>query len=198
MNIEQMSRRCPTAVVVGHTMLENWKLVFNGVATVERSKGDSVPVVVWDIKPKDEAALDIYEGYPQMYRKEVRRIKLDGKLVNAMIYVMNCGRLSPPSEGYYQTILSGYKSAGFDTKILEHAAEQAGRKPITEVAEVDTTILEQIMAVRATGEANMLDTNAVMYIANREEFYELVVFIMDHKRAYVNFILYGDVRGRDV
>jgi len=180
-------------------MLENWKLVFNGVATVERSKGGIVPVVVWDIKPKDEVALDIYEGWPRMYRKEVRRVKLNGKVVNAMIYIMNDVRgYHPPSEGYYQTILSGYKSAGFDTKILEQAAEQAGRKPIAEAAEVDATIREQIMVVRATGEANMLDTNAVMYIANREEFYELVVFIMDHKRAYVNFILYGDVRGRDV
>jgi gamma-glutamylcyclotransferase (GGCT)/AIG2-like uncharacterized protein YtfP len=195
MNIEQMSRRCPTAIVVGHTMLENWKLVFNGVATVERSKGDSVPVVVWDIQPKDEKELDIYEGWPRLYRKEVRRIRLDGKLINAMIYIMNHGRLSPPSEGYYQTILSGYKSAGFCTKILEHAAEQAGRKSI---AEIDTTIRNQIMAVRATGEANMLDINTVMRIADREGYFDLVVFIIDHKREYVNFILHGDVRGRSV
>jgi len=129
MNIEQMARRCPTAVVVGHAMLENWRLIFNGVASVERSKGDSVPVVVWEIQPKDEKALDIYEGWPRLYRKEVRRIRLDGRLVNAMIYIMNNVRhYSPPNESYYNTILSGYISAGFDSAILQDAAEKAGRK----------------------------------------------------------------------
>ena len=127
MNLAQMARRCPTAVVVGHTMLENWKLIFNGVASVERSKGDGVPVVVWDIQPKDEVALDVYEGWPRLYRKEVRRLRLDGKLVNAMIYIMNNVRsYSPPIDCYYNTILEGYVSAGFDTKILESAAEQSG------------------------------------------------------------------------
>ncbi|MCL2853837.1 MAG: gamma-glutamylcyclotransferase [Defluviitaleaceae bacterium] len=129
MNLEQMARRCPTAVVVGHTMLENWKLVFNGVASVERSKGDRVPVVVWDIKPDDEAALDLYEGWPRLYRKETRRIRLDGKLANAMIYIMNnVRRYAPPSAGYYNVILEGYKSAGFDTKTLCKAAGRTERK----------------------------------------------------------------------
>lgn len=132
MNLEQMARRCPTAKVVGHTMLENWRLIFNGVASVERSKGGSVPVVVWDIKPSDEAALDVYEGWPRLYRKEMRRIELDGKRINAMIYIMNNVRHhSQPHESYYNTIREGYISAGFDTKILEMAAEQSGRKSET-------------------------------------------------------------------
>lgn len=135
MNLEQMSRRCSSAVVVGHTMLENWRLVFNGVASIEKSKGDSVPVVVWEIQPNDEAALDVYEGWPRLYRKEVRRVKLDGKLVNAMVYIMNNVRsYSSPGDSYYNTIEEGYISAGFDTKILELAAEQSGRKGIRKVA----------------------------------------------------------------
>ena len=129
MNLEQMARRCPTAVVVGHAMLENWKLVFNGVASVERSKGDRVPVVVWDIKPDDEAALDLYEGWPRLYRKETRRIRLNGKLANAMIYIMNNVKgYLPPNTGYYNVILEGYKSAGFDTEILREAASRTERK----------------------------------------------------------------------
>ena len=60
LNLEQMSRRCPTAEVVGTTILNNWRLMFRGVATVERCKGGKVPVLVWNIQPKDEAALDIY------------------------------------------------------------------------------------------------------------------------------------------
>lgn len=54
------------------------------------------------------------------------------------------------------------------------------------------TVKEQIMAVRETGEANMLDTNAVQYIADREGFYELVIFIEEHKSEYIQFIFTGD------
>ena len=50
------------------------------------------------------------------------------------------------------------------------------------------TIKQQIMDVRATGEANMLDTRMVQYIANREGFYELVIYIEDHRKEYVHFI----------
>lgn len=56
-------------------------------------------------------------------------------------------------------------------------------------------VREQILAVRDTGETNMLDTHMVQVIANRLGYFELVCFIEDHKRDYVNFIFYGD--GRD-
>lgn len=54
------------------------------------------------------------------------------------------------------------------------------------------TVKEQIMAVRETGEANMLDTNTVQYIADRKGFYELVIFIEEHKSGYIQFIFTGD------
>lgn len=53
------------------------------------------------------------------------------------------------------------------------------------------TIRKQILAVRATGETNMLDVNAVQVIANREHFYELVIYLEDHRKEYANFILTG-------
>lgn len=56
---------------------------------------------------------------------------------------------------------------------------------------MNEVIKEQILAVRDTGEANMLDTRKVQVIANREGFYELVVYLEEHKREYANFILTG-------
>ena len=53
------------------------------------------------------------------------------------------------------------------------------------------TIRKQILAVRATGETNMLDTRMVQVIANRMGFYELVVYLEEHKREYANFIFTG-------
>ncbi len=57
---------------------------------------------------------------------------------------------------------------------------------------MNARIKEQILAIRDSGETNMLDTKAVQYIANRENFFELVIFIEDHRKEYVNFIFYGD------
>jgi len=60
---------------------------------------------------------------------------------------------------------------------------------------VSETVKAQILAVRATGEANMFDTNAVQRTANNMEFYELVCFIEDDRKAYSQFILNGKREG---
>ena len=53
-------------------------------------------------------------------------------------------------------------------------------------------IKSQILAIRDSGETNMLDVNAVQYIANREGYYELVVYIEENRRKYFNFIMTGE------
>ena len=57
---------------------------------------------------------------------------------------------------------------------------------------MNVAIKTQIMAVRATGETNMLDTRMVQAIANRMGFFELVIYLEEHKTEYVNFILTGN------
>ena len=53
-------------------------------------------------------------------------------------------------------------------------------------------VREQILAVRATGRTNMFDTNAVQVIADEMHFYDLVVFIEEHRDKYAHFILTGE------
>ena len=52
-------------------------------------------------------------------------------------------------------------------------------------------IKEQILAIRATALTNMFDTIMVQRLANEMNFYELVIFIEEHRKEYVNFILTG-------
>lgn len=56
---------------------------------------------------------------------------------------------------------------------------------------MDEVVREQIMAIRDSGEANMLDSRTVQRIANREGFYELVIYLEEHRQEYANFILTG-------
>jgi gamma-glutamylcyclotransferase (GGCT)/AIG2-like uncharacterized protein YtfP len=191
LNLRQMAYRCPTARVAGTAVMRNWRLVFNGVATIERYYGGRVPVLVWELQPQDEAALDAYEGWPRLYRKESVRVRLSGKQVRAFVYIMNGGRRSQPGFAYYNTIRAGYESAGFDINILRDAALESGEKG---GKPMNSTIREQILAIRDIGETNMFDMITVQRIAMREEFYELVCYLEDHKREYSRFILTGETR----
>lgn len=58
---------------------------------------------------------------------------------------------------------------------------------------MNETIKKQILGIRDTGLTNMFDTNMVQRLAYERNFYELVVFIEEHRKEYVHFILYGEV-----
>ena len=49
----------------------------------------------------------------------------------------------------------------------------------------------QILQIRKSGLTNMIDTITVQRIANEMHFYELVVFIEEHRKEYIQFILTG-------
>ena len=53
-------------------------------------------------------------------------------------------------------------------------------------------VKEQILAIRDTGLTNMFDVRTVQRIANGREFYELVVYLEEHRREYAHFILTGE------
>lgn len=136
LHIGQMAYRCPDAKVIGTGYLENYELFFagwpnHGVATVMQSEGHKVPVALWAISERDERNLDIYEGWPHLYRKEDIEVTMDdGTKLTGMVYIMNHEYRGEkmleyaPSPGYYNTIENGYKTFGFDTKILEAACER--------------------------------------------------------------------------
>jgi len=57
---------------------------------------------------------------------------------------------------------------------------------------MDSKVKEQILAIRNTGLTNMFDTHAVQRIAYDMDFFELVLFLEEHKDKYVSFILTGE------
>lgn len=52
-------------------------------------------------------------------------------------------------------------------------------------------IKQQILAIRETGKTNMFDIPMVQYLANKMRFYELVVYLEEHRSEYAQFILTG-------
>ena len=59
------------------------------------------------------------------------------------------------------------------------------------MSELKEKIIEGIEFVRDTGLTNMFDVNMVQRIAFNNEYYDLVMFIQDHKKEYVELIMSG-------
>jgi hypothetical protein len=105
LNLAQMSRRCPAAVPLDKVYLPGVRLVFRGVADV---------------------VFDRYEGCNAhgtgMYRKEY--IDVDG-FGEVLVYVMNSTGVMPPSEGYYDGIVQGYRDFGLSRRRLRLALKHS-------------------------------------------------------------------------
>lgn len=130
LDVDQMLRRCPDAIMIGSSTIDGYQLVFrgnsrSGVANIEPREGASVPVGIWSISRSDEESLDRYEGYPWLYTKQMFTLQVRGKMVKGMAYVMTLGHeIAAPMQQYLNTILEGYKDFGFDpAPLLEAAAK---------------------------------------------------------------------------
>tara|TARA_R100000152_G_C6782015_1_gene218008 strand:- start:1795 stop:2277 length:483 start_codon:yes stop_codon:yes gene_type:complete len=121
LNKDQMSIRCPDAKPLGKFFLPNWRLVFKGVADIEKAEGFQVPVGAWELTDRCEKALDRYEGYPTLYGKQYFR---DGKK-RFMSYTMNRSGYSRPPQQYYFSIMQGYNDFGLPKDYLDKAVEHS-------------------------------------------------------------------------
>lgn len=131
LNLDQMERLCKNAKIIGKTKLKDYQILFRGeqeraFLNIEQKEDSEVPVLVWEISQEDEKSLDEFEEYPVLYRKEYIELDVNGIKMKAMAYVMNGGYpLGRPSNRYYNTVLEGYKTAGFDINILEKALKNS-------------------------------------------------------------------------
>lgn len=57
---------------------------------------------------------------------------------------------------------------------------------------MNETIRNQILAIRDMGLTNMFDVHMVQRLAFERNYFELVIFLEEHRKEYVQFILYGD------
>jgi gamma-glutamylcyclotransferase len=117
LNHAGMSWRCPQAVAIEPFYLMDYRLAFSGVATIQPAPGQRVPGALWAITEECEKALDQFEGYPTMYRKEI--ITVDG--MEIMFYRMNSEEPWEPADSYLAIIAEGYCDFGLPLEDLERA-----------------------------------------------------------------------------
>tara|TARA_Y100001937_G_scaffold114531_1_gene164363 strand:+ start:1439 stop:1957 length:519 start_codon:yes stop_codon:yes gene_type:complete len=134
LNILQMERRCPDAIPVGTVVVKGWQLVFRSVADIVECEGGEVALGLWQITDSCEASLDVYEGYPSLYGKtylDVNGLEESFGTSEVLIYTMNSKMISPPTNGYLQSIKQGYEDFDLDMQNLLYAVKDSFTKSTT-------------------------------------------------------------------
>jgi len=124
LNIEQMMMRCPTAQPVRRMIINNWRLVFRGVADIEPCRNSRVYGALYSVLPADIIELDRYEGVKNgLYRSVTFRIPETNEV--AFFYRMNETGIYPPSRYYFECIAQGYKDWRLPIKHLKNARTES-------------------------------------------------------------------------
>jgi len=121
LSLSQMARRCPDAQPVGTLILSGFSLVFRGVADIEPNDQGKLAIGLWRITESCEEALDMYEGFPNLYSKIYERTT-EGCV---MMYKMNSHSVRPPSYGYLAGISGGYEDFDLPYTLLTDAVKHS-------------------------------------------------------------------------
>jgi len=117
----QMKKRCKDSIFLKKINLNDFRLTFRGkyrAADIENNKNSIVPGGLYEISKSDEKKLDIYEDYPNLYKKYY--FYYYSKKV--MTYLMpNKTPFRFPTTRYLNIIKKGYKDCMLDKKYLKKA-----------------------------------------------------------------------------
>jgi len=110
MDDTQMARRCPGARLVGPASLPDHRFFItdNGWASVRPDNSRAVWGLLWQLSPRDEEALDLWEDVENgLYTKELRRIiPRKGEPCEALVYVERSAAKGTPATWYMERILA--------------------------------------------------------------------------------------------
>lgn len=149
----QVKNRTPGAVFMGRGILHGYKLTFcshsvrwgGGVANIEKDPGSTVYGVLWGFSKLHLSMMDVYEGYPEHYLREIvpvtvlddvkmspmSKVASKGTQVPSIVYAMRNPKdyrdVCAASPLYLGQIERGYVKHRLPVSAL-HAANEEARK----------------------------------------------------------------------
>ena len=121
LNHFQMQKRCKDSVFLKKINLKGFKLTFRSkyrAADIELKKGSLVPGALFEISKSDEKKLDIYEDFPNLYKKIY--FFYYGKKIMTYTMVKKSSFMFP-TERYLNIVKRGYKDCNLNNKYLINA-----------------------------------------------------------------------------
>ena len=123
LNLFQMKRRCKDSIFLKKYELKGYRLNFRSkyrAADIEKSKNSLVPGALFEISKSDEKKLDVYEDYPNLYKKLY--FSYYNKAVMTYIMVKKT-EFRYPTERYLNVVKRGYKDCKLDMNYLKIALQ---------------------------------------------------------------------------
>ena len=117
----QMKRRCKDSVFLKKITLKDYRLTFRSkyrAADKKTKKNSLVPGGLFEISNSDEKKLDIYEDYPNLYKKYY--FSYYGKRVMTYTMVKKTS-FKFPTERYLNVVKKGYSDCDLDFRFLKKA-----------------------------------------------------------------------------
>ena len=122
LNKAQMLYRCPHSKPFASIVLKKFRLVFKGVADVEKDSKYNLSLGIYNITKECEKALDYYEEFPKIYKKFYIDYIFEGKNQKILCYTMNkLYSYATPSQKYFNVIRQGYYDWNFKLDNLNDA-----------------------------------------------------------------------------
>ena len=121
LNHFQMKKRCKDSVFLKKINLKDFKLTFRSkyrAADIQPKKNSIVTGGLFEISRNDEKKLDVYEDYPNLYKKYF--FYYYGKKVMTYSMVTKSPFMFP-TERYLNVIKKGYKDCGLEIQYLKKA-----------------------------------------------------------------------------
>lgn len=123
LNKAQMKLRCPNAELVDTGIIKDYRLIFRRVADIMYDPycDEHVEIGIWKITDQCLEALDVYEGYPSLYRRETLEAESNSGwgTWQGITYLMNSNSYALPSPDYYGAIEQGYADCDLDFSKLQ-------------------------------------------------------------------------------
>lgn len=111
-NPEQLAQRLERNVEVISAYAEGYQRVYRGwsqrwgggVASLIKRQGSTCYGLVCVVDNQDIKKMDVYEGFPQSYRREVIKVMVEGKPEKAVVYISNNKEKNSPSVKYLKAV----------------------------------------------------------------------------------------------
>ena len=121
LNHFQMRKRCKDSKFLKKFILKDFTLTFRSIyraADIEVKKNSIVQGALFEISKSDEKKLDLYEDFPNLYKKIYFKYNNEKVMTYTMV---KKSIFMYPSERYLNIIKQGYKDCSLDNQYLKKA-----------------------------------------------------------------------------
>jgi hypothetical protein len=120
---------CPAARALGTAQLDDWRFLVSvdGYASIAPTPGACVHGVLWQLGPRDLAALDAYEAVDTgLYRRQALPVQAGERQVSAQVYVGRSAVPGRPRPGHLEQVIAAAKSWNLPATYCDEVRQWSG------------------------------------------------------------------------